>query len=613
MEERVCGNCRHYDREHYKCPFKPPEWVIIGPYSDHAKECKHFEPKESEEKVDEIKSQNPPVEKTGAEEKKALRPSPPEPRSAQPVEVEENKTTDATPSDSHALKPLLPVEEVEVARDLSLEELEEPAVRVECDAGTVLLELAKEKGFRKPILKITLFDSASQLLDFAQVPYDRIDRLMQPRLSVFRQQLKRILGKQKIAEFLGEVKSRYLPSLMQTLEKQLRARKLLAEKKRRELFEKYKPQLEEVAQDPVKAILEVVDFYHVGDDSAKRQMIPVIASRFLPSAYRLSAILAGPQSLGKNNLVKAFQKVTPRKWWLVATRFTPTALDYLFPEGAKIDRLYLYFMEYEGLRAAKYSVRITISEGELTIFYTARNEKTGELETRVRRLKGTPCIITTTTAPELDPDIESRILYIEPDPSPQQTRQIMELYERLETSLELKEKEAEIKEKAKYVRLYFMLLKPYDVIIPPELFRKLVEDIPMVVRARRDVKKLIAAVKAMAVLRQFNRQRVKDSRGREYLVAEKEDVDYVLTWLKEALKRQMLELREQHVKVLETVPQTGTITAREVAEKLGIPYRTAKAYLDALVEKGLLCCDTKSRPYKYFVKSSSDLENYTER
>jgi len=573
MEKLTCGKCKHFIPSMNRCMLKD-DWVVVTPTATYAENCKYFEPREEAKK---------PEKSGGKTGNPSLILEPPKPL----VEVVEFKTAST-----------------ETLEGIDVESLE-PVERVEYETGSILFELRREKGFRKPFLQITLFDATDTVLDTVTLPYDRIEKIMQPRFITFRTQLKKIIGKKKISEFLAEIKSRILPTLMQRFEKYRQMQRIERERKRRELYEKYKEDLEEIAKDPVKHIMEVVNFYHIGDEEAKRMLIPVLASRFLPRNYRLSVVVSGPSSLGKNNLVKAFMKCTPRSWWNTLTRMTPRALDYLLPEGGSIDRVILYFMEYEGLNQAKYSVRISISEGEISVAYVARNEKTGEMETRIRKLKGTPLIITTTTAVQLDQDIETRTFYIEPDPSEEQTKRIREFYITLESSLELKEKELEIKEKAKKIRLFFRLLKPYDVIIPREYLERLLGDLPLVVRARRDDKKLIAAVKALAVLNQFKRKRVKDSHGREFLVADIEDIEYVEKWLKGPLRKQMLEIREIHERILVACPLEGTFTAREIAEKVKVSYRHTKRVLDDLVEKGFLIVDTKTKPYKYAVKMNS--------
>ncbi|MCD6084817.1 MAG: hypothetical protein J7J20_04675 [Desulfurococcales archaeon] len=493
---------------------------------------------------------------------------------------------------------------------------ERPRATVELDEGAVLaVSVEYDKKARKWLAKLELYDAAEGgRMSVAVVDAENLSKLMRPKYADFRALLRERLPsidskRLKLAEFIGKLRP-----VIDGLKERYRRWVEKARERRREMVEalkrKYASEFERINEDPVKAILEVVDMYHVGDEVPKHQLVAVIASRFLPKEYRLHAVITGPSSAGKNNLVRAFKKVTPSKWWLEVTRLTAHALDYM---PTSIGRQILYIQEYEGLGQAKYSARITLSEGKLTVAYVRRNEKTGELETVNKSLAGVPVLITTTTAVQIDEDMENRTFYISPDTSEGQTRRVIE-YEMMAATPEGKRKLKEAEEKARILRLWFRTLKKYDVIVPPELSAELASALPLTVRVRRDFRKLLAAVMAIAVLSQHKREKVVFD-GKEYLIAEREDVEYVRRWFLPSISEQIEGLTENLKKVLECISRLGkqyvTTTDVEMRKCVNVGPKQLRRYLESLVEKGFLTVDTKTRPYKYYLsEEGGGLESF---
>ena len=485
---------------------------------------------------------------------------------------------------------------------------EKPAIGIKLlDDYMLLVELYKEKGYKKPFLRLTLTDKAG-VIDGAEIPYDRLDKLKQPRFDPFRGSLKHALPKGvSITDLQSFIKVRVIPLLVDKYRKYLEKRRLEREAKIREILAKYGDRIEEISKDPVKHILEVANYYHIGDYDAKIQLIGCIASRLLPREKRLSAILQGPSSAGKNNLVKAFMRMTPKKWWTVLTRLTSRALDYM-PKS--LGRQILYIMEYEGLKEAAYSARITISEGELIVSYVRRNPKTGELETVNKRIRGTPVLITTTTSINVDPDMETRTMYINIDISEEQTRKIIDHVIDLESNPEAKKKLHEIKEKARLLRIWFRLLRKYDVIIPPDIANEVKQEflkLPPSIRARRDIKKLLYFIEAFTVLHQHTREK-KVIDGQEYLVADTHDWELVKEHVLPYIMKQTHGLTELHDKILSLIEKKKTITVKELAKELKISPDYARKLLNKLAESGFIEVNTVSRPYKYYIPRETEEE-----
>ena len=445
-----------------------------------------------------------------------------------------------------------------------------------------------------------------------EIPAGKLDLYTRPKYDMFRTALRKrlpVIDKKrlKLGELFSYLDVEVVPRLIELYREKVRRKREERRRRLEEYREQHWDELRPIYEDPVSHILEVVDFHHIGDDKAKRQAIPVIASRFLPPEWRLHMVLQGPPSVGKNNLVKAFLKVTPEKWWVVVTRMTRAALDYL-PDN--IDRQILYIQEYEGLRSASYSVRITLSEGYMSILYVKRNEKTGELETVEKKLVGTPVFLTTTTAVTIDEDMENRTFYVTPDTSEQQTRRILEHLARLVSDPEYIKRGKEIEAKARLLRFFFRDLRPVKVIIPRDYVKELMEALPTdSVRVRRDFKKLLAAVMAMAALHQHSREKVEID-GEEYVVAAREDLEYVKRWMLGDISLQARGFKEVDFKALECMEKLGlgmdsekpaTASDKALQACTGSSARHLRRVLNHLVDLGILAKDEKGRPHKYLI------------
>jgi hypothetical protein len=229
-----------------------------------------------------------------------------------------------------------------------------------------------------------------------------------------------------------------------------------------------------------------------------------------------------------------------------------------------------------------------LSEGKLTVLYVKRNEKTGEFEAVKKEVVGTPVLITTTTAVSIDEDMENRTFYVSIDTSDEQTRRIIE-YEKKRASdpnfiALLKEK----KEKAKLIKLFFKTLQKYPVYIPEELLDDLSGELPLTIRARRDFNKLISTIMAVAVLHQHDREKI-EINGEKYIVATKEDVDFVKKWFLHDLKLQTIDVKPAYIKLYECVmnqiEKKGTsvfhYSDKDIVNCMNLSTKQIKEYLRA--------------------------------
>jgi hypothetical protein len=84
----------------------------------------------------------------------------------------------------------------------------------------------------------------------------------------------------------------------------------------------------------------------------------------------------------------------------------------------------LAIVEEAGAEKASYALKLLQSEQELRIASTGKNPQTGRMETQEYHVEGPVMIMLTTTAIDLDEELQNRCLTLAVDDSPEQTARI---------------------------------------------------------------------------------------------------------------------------------------------------------------------------------------------
>lgn len=154
----------------------------------------------------------------------------------------------------------------------------------------------------------------------------------------------------------------------------------------------------------------------VGEE--RNRLILYLACLTAAFEKKVSILVKGPTSTGKNNLAKAVLSLIPRELVLTRSSFSEKALAHGTVELAgKI----LYLAEHRGGRDAQFYTRLLQSEGALHHEVT---ERFGQ-GTRVAARSGSPVFVTTTTDERVYEDDETRYLSLQADDSPELTRQVL--------------------------------------------------------------------------------------------------------------------------------------------------------------------------------------------
>jgi DNA primase len=235
-----------------------------------------------------------------------------------------------------------------------------------------------------------------------------------------------------------------------------------------------------------------------GEDANKLMGYISATSRKLDEP--LSVLIQSRSAAGKSTLQDAVVSLIPTEDYIKYTRLTGQALFYK-EEESLVHKL-LAIEEEHGARDASYSIRNIQSSKYLSIAATGKDPVTGKLRTEEYKVKGPVSLMITTTEVELDYETSNRFITLTIDESKEMTERILQKQresETLEGLISKTETERIIKRHHNAQRL----LRPIAVINP---YAKHLTYPSESLRARRDHKKYLGLIKAIAFIHQYQRE-----------------------------------------------------------------------------------------------------------
>jgi hypothetical protein len=273
----------------------------------------------------------------------------------------------------------------------------------------------------------------------------------------------------------------------------------------------------------------------------------------------------------------------------------------------------LAIVEETGAEKASYALKLLQSEGELTIASTGKDPQTGRMETQEYHVEGPVAIMLTTTAIDLDEELQNRCLTLAVDESPEQTARIHTLQRERRTLAGLVAR-AERAELLRVLKNAQRLLTPLEVLNP---FAPALTFQAQRTRTRRDNEKYLTLIEAVALLHQHQRPRGRHEvagRGIEYVEVTLDDIALANALVPEVLGRSLDELPPQtrallgHIRALIRARRTRhdgpqkdgdsrppgaaslpprhacTFSRRELREACGWSLTQVRVHLERLVE-----------------------------
>ena len=290
----------------------------------------------------------------------------------------------------------------------------------------------------------------------------------------------------------------------------------------------------------------------VGEEANRLAAYLACTSRKLDKP--LAVIIQSTSAAGKSALMEAVLAMFPEEERIKYSAMTGQSLYYL--GETNLQHKILAIVEEEGAEKASYALKLLQSEGELTIASTGKDPATGRMETQEYHVEGPVMIFLTTTAVDIDEELQNRCLTLTVDESREQTERIHTLQRQARTLEGLRLK----KQKARWLSLLRnaqRLLQPVDVMNPFAYQLTFTSDRT---RTRRDHEKYLTLIDTIALLHQHQRPVETDPESGAFIRVTLDDIALANRLAPELLGRSLDELPPQPRRLLEVVK--GAVKAR---------------------------------------------------
>ena len=348
------------------------------------------------------------------------------------------------------------------------------------------------------------------------------------------------------------------------------------------------------APDLVKRITEAFETCSlVGEEANRLAAYLACTSRKLEKP--LAVIIQSTSAAGKSTLMEAVLAMFPEEERVKYSAMTGQSLYYLCETDLR--HRILAIVEEEGAERASYALKLLQSEGELTIASTGKNPQSGRMETQEYHVEGPVMLFLTTTAVEIDEELQNRCLTLAVDESREQTEKIHALQRKARTLEGLVARE-EKKDLLQVLRNAQRLLRPLTVVNP---YADELTFTAERTRSRRDHEKYLTLIDAIALLHQHQREsESREVRGRQvpFIRATLDDIALANRLAPELLGRSLDELPPQTRRLLEAVKKIvrercesevmeqkhALFSRREVRSRLGWSVTQVRVHLNRLRE-----------------------------
>ncbi len=308
----------------------------------------------------------------------------------------------------------------------------------------------------------------------------------------------------------------------------------------------------------------------------------------------LAIIIQSASAAGKTTLMDAVLSFFPEEERVKYSAMTGQSLYYLGETSLK--HKILAVVEEAGAERASYALKLLQSEGELTIASTGKDPQTGKMVTQEYHVEGPVMIFLTTTAIDLDEELQNRCLTLAVDESAEQTGRIHRVQRERRTLAGLVAHE-ERKDLLKQLRNAQRLLQPLHVVNP---FAPALTFATARTRNRRDHEKYLTLIDAIALLHQHQRQRgqhLVNGRSIEFIAVTLDDIALANELAPEMLGRSLDELPPQTRRLLAHIRElmkgkrkergakaATTFSRRELRDLSGWSLTQIRVHLERLVE-----------------------------
>ena len=309
----------------------------------------------------------------------------------------------------------------------------------------------------------------------------------------------------------------------------------------------------------------------------------------------LAVIIQSTSAAGKSTLMDAVLELFPEEERIKYSAMTGQSLYYLGETDLK--HKILAIVEEEGAEKASYALKLLQSEGELTIASTGKDPHTGRMETQEYHVEGPVMIFLTTTAIDIDEELQNRCLTLSVDESQAQTQRIHARQRQARTLEGLVARESK-KDLMAVLRNAQRLLQPLSVVND---YAQHLTFISERTRSRRDHEKYLTLIDTIALLHQHQRDiqtRLVNGREVPFIRVTLDDIEQANQLAPEVLGRSLDELPPQTRRMYEAFkslvkercerekvePRLALISRRDIREHLGWSITQVRIHLERLRE-----------------------------
>jgi DNA primase len=306
----------------------------------------------------------------------------------------------------------------------------------------------------------------------------------------------------------------------------------------------------------------------------------------------LAVIIQSTSAAEKSTLMEAVLAMFPEEERVKYSAMTGQSLYYL--GETNLQHKILAIVEEEGAEKASYALKLLQSEGELTIASTGKDATTGRMETQEYHVEGPVMIFLTTTAIDIDEELQNRCLTLTVDESKEQTARIHQLQREARTLEGLRRKKRKDKV-LNLLRNVQRLLEPVQVINDWSEQLTFTSD---QTRTRRDHEKYLGLIETITLLHQHQRPKKSDDIAGEYIPTTLEDIELANQLAPKLLGHSLDDLPPQSRRLLDLIKelvrercksesleqQTCLFSRRAVVACSGWSYSQVRRHLDRLQE-----------------------------
>ncbi len=386
---------------------------------------------------------------------------------------------------------------------------------------------------------------------------------------------------------------RDLETILERLEAERDARLAAAENEPVKMSEEDRALGLAFLKDPAlveRVLADLDELGYVGEEENKLLVYLAATSRRMNDP--ISVLIVSESASGKSLLIETVKRLMPPEEVVATTSLSDQALHYL-PEDALLHK-FLVMGEAVHSFSVEHQVREMLSSRELSRLVTLKDEKTGELGSRmVRKPVIVSCALSTTNA-EVNPENASRFFVVGADESEAQTEAI---FHRQREKYSLERYQAGKPSVDAILRRHHAaqrLLVPRAIVNP---FAAELEFPSRLMRSRRDHERFLDLIAAVCFLRQYLKPE-NESRGVRFIECDLEDYRIAYRVMGRIMAATYGSLPQQALAVYEAVralarskaqaqgmrPEEVSVGQRELREASGMSAMRVKRAMRLLAD-----------------------------